>query len=111
MRRWVLPIHSYIDDNSDNFISFYDIPYAKVDQTDTVRQVYRFYLVGDVYNDAFLLAKNLGYDVFNTLDVGVDTKHLENMKCIKGNGYLHYYLFNWALSGTVHSEDVHIILP
>ena len=111
VRRWILPIHSYVDDNSDNFISFYDIPYDRVDQTDTVRQAYRFYLVGDVYNDAFILSKNLGYDVFNTLDVGVDTKHLENMKFIKGNGYVHYYLFNWALSGSVNSEDIQLILP
>lgn len=111
VKRWILPIHSYVDDNSDNFISFYDIPYAKVDQSDTVRQAYRFYLVGDVYNDAFLLAKNLGYDVFNTLDVGVDTKHLENMKFLKGNGYIHYYLLNWALSGGVDSKDVQLILP
>ena len=111
VRRWILPIHSYVDDNSDNFISFYDIPYDRVDQTDTVRQVYRFYLIGDVYNDAFILAKNLGFDVFNTLDVGVDTKYLENMKFLKGNGYIHYYLFNWCLSGSVNSEDIQLILP
>ena len=67
--------------------------------------------MGDVYNDAFLLAKNLGYDVFNTLDVGADIQHLENMKFIKGNGYVYYYLFNWALRDGVNSEDIHIILP
>jgi glycylpeptide N-tetradecanoyltransferase len=111
VRRWVLPIHSYVDDTSDNFISFYDIPYDRVDKTDTVRQAYRFYLVGDVYNDAFILCKNLGFDVFNTLDVGVDTKHLEKMKFLKGNGYVHYYLFNWCLSGSVQSEDIQLILP
>lgn len=111
VRRWVLPIHSYVDDTCDDFISFYDVPYERVDQTDTVRQAYRFYVVGDVYNDAFLLAKSLGFDVFNTLDVGVDTAHLEKMKCLKGNGYVYYYLFNWALSERVHSSDIHVIIP
>lgn len=111
VRRRVLPIHSYVDDACDDFISFYDVPYDRVDKTDTVRQAYRFYVVGHVYNDAFILAKNLGYDVFNTLDVGVDTAHLEKMKFIKGNGYVHYYLFNWALRERVHHGDVHIIVP
>lgn len=111
VRRWVLPIRSYVDDASDNFISFYEIPYHKVDQSDTVRQAYRFYLVGDVYNDAFIIAKNLGYDVFNTLDVGVDTDYLTSMKFLKGNGYVHYYLFNWALRGDVLPKDIQLILP
>lgn len=111
VKRRVLPVHSYVDDTSDAFISFYDIPYERVDQKATVHQAYRLFLVGDVYNDAFIIAKNLGYDVFNTLNVGVDTAHLEKMKFIKGTGSLYYYFFNWALSERVHPKDVHIILP
>lgn len=111
VRRRVLPTHAYVDDTCDDFISFYDVPYERVDGADTVMQAYRLYVVGDVYNDAFILAKNLGYDVFNTLDVGVDTAHLDKMKCLKGNGYVHYYLFNWALSERVNPKDIHIIVP
>lgn len=111
VRRWVLPIHSYVDDDSENFISFYDISYERVDNSGTVRQAYKFYLIGDVYNDAFILAKNLGFDVFNSLDVGVGTKDFEKLKFIKGNGYVHYYIFNWCLREDISLEDIHVILP
>jgi N-myristoyl transferase len=84
VKQWVLPIHSYVADGMDAFISFYDVAFNRVDGSDGVRQAYRFYMVGDVYNDAFLIAQNLGYDVFNTPDIGVDTDKLEKLKFMKG---------------------------
>ena len=111
VKRWVLPTHAYVNDQSDTFISLYNIPYERKDGEGTVKQVYRFYLVGDVYNDAFLIAKNLGYDVFNTLDVGVDTVGLEKNKFMKGSGHIFYYLFNWNLSDIISKEKIHLILP
>lgn len=111
VKRWILPIHSYVNDETDDFISFYDIPYDRVDGSESVKQAYAFYVVGDVYNDAFLIAKNLGYDVFNTLDVGLNTDDLEKLKFMKGSGHIYYYLFNWIPSSTVGSEDVQLKLP
>lgn len=110
-KRWILPINSYVNDNTDDFISFYDIPYERVDGLDAVRQAYAFYIVGDVYNDAFLIAKNLGYDVFNTLDVGQSRPHLEKLKFIEGSGYVYYYLFNWLPSSVIGIEDIQLKLP
>jgi len=109
--RVLLPIHSYVNDDSDDFISFYDIPYERVDGTDTVRQVYRFFIVGDVYNDAFLIAKNLGYHVFNSAEAGVPTDLLERHKFMKGNGFVHYYLYNWNLSGSTEPKEIAVIIP
>ena len=65
-----------VNDETDDFISFYDISYARTDETDVVKQAYRFFIVGDIYNDAFLIAKNLGFHVFNTLDVGEDVESI-----------------------------------
>jgi glycylpeptide N-tetradecanoyltransferase len=111
VKHWILPIHSYVNDETDDFISFYEIPYDRVDGTDTVKQVYNFYIVGDVYNDAFILARNKGYDVFNTLDVGQNCSDLERLKFIKGSGHVHYYLFNWLPSSGFGSEDIQLKLP
>jgi glycylpeptide N-tetradecanoyltransferase len=111
VKRWVLPTHAYVNDESDTFISLYDIPYDRVDGEGIVKQIYRFYLVGDVFNDAFLIARNLGYHVFNTLDVGVNTGDLEKNKFMIGSGHVYYYLFNWNLSTTVENDKISIILP
>jgi glycylpeptide N-tetradecanoyltransferase len=59
VKHWILPIHSYVNDETDDFISFYEIPYDRVDGTDTVKQVYTFYMVGDVYNDAFMYLREI----------------------------------------------------
>ena len=111
VKYWILPTHAYVNDNTDDFISFYDIPYHRVDETDTIRQAYAFYMVGEVYNDAFILARNKGYDVFNTLDVGENQTNLESMKFMKGTGSVYYYLFNWLPSSNINLEDVQLKLP
>jgi glycylpeptide N-tetradecanoyltransferase len=108
---WLLPIHSYVNDETDDFISFYDVSYDRVDGTGSVKQVYKFHIVGDVYNDAFLLAKNLGYDVFNILDVGIDAESLEKLKFMKGNGFVFYYLWNWNLSERIEPKEINHIIP
>jgi len=111
VKRRVLPIHSYVSEKSDDFISFYDIPYERIDGSGVVNQVYRFFIVGDVYNDAFLIAKNLGYHVFNSAEVGVSTETLEKYKFMKGNGFVYYYLWNWHLSEPIEPKEINLIIP
>jgi len=111
VKRRVLPIHSYVSDTSDDFISFYDILYERMDGSGTVKQVYRFFIVGDVYNDAFLIAKNLGYHVFNSAEVGVNINTLEKHKFIKGNGFVYYYLWNWHLNEMIEPKEINLIIP
>lgn len=111
VKHWVLPINSYVNDETDDFISFYEIPYDRVDGTDSVKQAYTFHIVGDVYNDAFLIARNLGYDVFNTLDVGTPKNELDKLKFIEGSGHVYYYLFNWLPSSSISLEDIQLKLP
>ena len=68
-------------------------------------------MVGDVYNDAFLIAKNLGYDLFTTLDIGQDVPNLEKQKFLMGSSSVHYYLFNWLPSSSISLEDIELKLP
>lgn len=111
VRYWLLPIHSYVNDQTEDLVSFYEIPYDRVDGKDSIKQVYGLYMIGDVYNDAFILARNLGYDVFNTLDTGTYIEDLEKMKFLKGTGHVYYYLFNWGLSEELDLKDIQIKLP
>jgi glycylpeptide N-tetradecanoyltransferase len=111
VRYWILPIHAYVNDQSDDFISFYEIPYERTDGSYTVKQVYSYYMVGDVYNDAFILARNQGYHVFNTLDIGQTDESIEKFKFMKGTGHVYYYLFNWGLREDIKKEDVQLKLP
>ena len=111
VKRWILPLHSYVSDESDDFISFYSLPYERTDGTGTVNQAYGYYIVGDVYSDAFMIAKNKGFDVFNVLDVGQDTSKMEELKFMKGTGSIKYYLFNWCLSEPVNLKDIMFKLP
>ena len=111
VKHCILPINSYVNDSDDTFISFYDIPNENKDQTYTIYQAYSFYIVGDVYNDAFLIAKNLGYDMFTTLDIGQSIPNLERQKFLGGDGSVYYYLFNWVPSSSISLEDVQVKLP
>jgi glycylpeptide N-tetradecanoyltransferase len=111
VKHWILPANSYINNSDDTFISFYDIPNVNKDGSSVIKQAYSFYMVGDVYNDAFLIAKNLGYDMFTTLDIGQSIHNLEKHKFLSGDGSIYYYLFNWLPSSSISLEDVELKLP
>lgn len=111
VKHWILSANSYINDSDNTFISFYDIPNVEKDGLYVIKQAYSFYVVGDVYNDAFLIAKNLGYDMFTTLDIGQCVPNLEKQKFLMGSSSVHYYLFNWLPSSSISLEDIELKLP
>lgn len=45
--------------------------------------------------ESLILANNVQVDVFNALDVMENEEFLSDLKFGKGDGYLHYYIFNW----------------
>ena len=59
--------------------------------------------------DLLVTARDLEFDVFNSLDL------LENKSFLKahdfgiGDGMLHYYLYNWRVKG-IKPENVGIVL-
>lgn len=65
---------------------------------------YSFYNVNtanslnDLMKQALVEAKNHGFDVFNALDIMDNVEFLEELKFAPGDGYLHYYLYNWHMN-------------
>lgn len=51
-------------------------------------------------NDALIIAKLKGFDVFNALDLMENKTFLEKLKFGIGDGNLQYYLYNWRCPGT-----------
>lgn len=55
-------------------------------------------------------AKLKGFDVFNCLDVMDNEEFLKELKFMPGDGYLHYYLYNWSLGARLTPQELGIVL-
>ena len=108
VRRWLVPkdgiVYSYIDGDK-GFTSYYAVPYTSVKTGIEVKQAYMFYDTSDGdMRDAVILARNTGFDVYNTLDVGLSMSTLRDSKFMKGNGHNHCYVYNWSCGDILPNE-------
>ncbi|KAJ0182546.1 hypothetical protein K1T71_001915 [Dendrolimus kikuchii] len=110
-KHWFLPqngiIDSFVVEANDgsitDFVSYYTLPSTVVYHPvhKTLKAAYSFYNVStktawiDLMLDALITAKNLGFDVFNALDLMDNKEFLEPLKFGIGDGNLQYYLYNW----------------
>lgn len=109
-RHWFLPhdgiINSFVVENNGiitDLVSYYTLPSSVMHHPThkTLRAAYSFYNVStktpwiDLMTDALISAKNLGFDVFNALDLMENREFLETLKFGIGDGNLQYYLYNW----------------
>ncbi|CAH1789246.1 unnamed protein product, partial [Owenia fusiformis] len=109
-KHWFIPragiIDSYvneIDGKIRDFVSFYTLPSTVMHhpQHKSLKAAYSFYNVStrttlpDLMQDALITAKNMGFDVFNALDLMDNKEFLEKLKFGIGDGNLQYYLYNW----------------
>ncbi|XP_030250182.1 glycylpeptide N-tetradecanoyltransferase 2 isoform X2 [Sparus aurata] len=86
-----------------DFASFYTLPSTVMHHPlhRSLKAAYSFYNVHtqtpllDLMNDALILAKMKGFDVFNALDLMENKVFLEKLKFGIGDGNLQYYLYNW----------------
>jgi glycylpeptide N-tetradecanoyltransferase len=60
--------------------------------------------------DALILAKSKGYDVFNSLDILQNIDFLKDLKFGQGDGFLQYYLYNWRVATDLTPQQVGFIL-
>ncbi|XP_054712254.1 glycylpeptide N-tetradecanoyltransferase 2-like [Uloborus diversus] len=109
-RYWFLPrpdiVNSFVvevNGTITDFVSFYTLPSTVMHHPmhKSLKAAYAFYTVGkatplaDLMQDALIVAKNMGYDVFNALDLMENKLFLEPLKFGIGDGNLQYYLYNW----------------
>ena len=60
--------------------------------------------------DALLKAKSLDLDVFNALNILDNTLFLDELKFSAGDGYLHFYLYNWDMQRRLVPGDIGVVL-
>jgi len=123
---WLLPtegvVNSYViqkvgSDEITDFCSFYHLPSTVIgnDKHNRLNAAYSFYNVVtsvewvDLMRDALIMAKKMGMDVFNALDVMENSRFLEELKFGIGDGHLRYYLYNWQCP-KVEAKDVGLVL-
>lgn len=111
-RHWFMPQNGIVDsfvvvapDTNEitDFVSYYTLPSTVMHHPvhKTLKAAYSFYNVStktpwvDLMNDALISAKQLGFDVFNALDLMDNKEFLEPLKFGIGDGNLQYYLYNW----------------
>ena len=56
------------------------------------------------------MAKNEGFDVFNTLEVVHDEDILKRHRFLKGSGYVNYHIFDWERNCEINKTDINIII-
>nr|XP_033787101.1 glycylpeptide N-tetradecanoyltransferase 2 isoform X4 [Geotrypetes seraphini] len=122
---WFLPqehiIDTYVVENSNgvltDFLSFYTLPSTVMHHPvhKTLKAAYAFYNIHtetpllDLMNDALIIAKLKGFDVFNALDLMENKTFLEKLKFGIGDGNLQYYFYNWRCP-VMESEKVGLVL-
>lgn len=103
-----------VDGKITDFFSFYKLESTALKKNTLVRAAYLFYYASEaafvespdvkralktrlnaLMNDALILAKGLGFHVFNALSLLDNSLFLVDQKFGAGDGSLHYYLFNW----------------
>ncbi|KAI6188480.1 Glycylpeptide N-tetradecanoyltransferase [Aphelenchoides besseyi] len=114
-------IYAYvIEDNDKNvtdLISFYSLPSTVVNHAThkKIEAAYAFYNVATsqtmttLINEALILARNEGFDVYNALDLMDNKQFVEDLKFGIGDGNLQYYLYNWK-SPEMKPEEVGLVL-
>ncbi|VDD75155.1 unnamed protein product [Mesocestoides corti] len=121
---WFLPrediVHAFVvekDNKVTDMISFYSLPSSVMQNPrhSMLRAAYSFYNFSTatplslLMKEALIKAKQLGYDVFNALDLLDNSTFFEDLKFGIGDGNLHYYLYNWRCP-TLEPKEVGVVL-
>ena len=105
-------IESYVIEKKGkitDFFSFYNLPSSILNHKNykLLKAAYSYYFINnsmslkELYKIALIKAKELNYDVFNTLDIMGNMEIFEDLLFSGGDGYLQYYLYNWKLKSTI----------
>jgi len=94
------------------FSSFFSLPSSIMHHPDytTMFAAYSYYTVATKHSlttlmkDMLIIAKQKGYDVFNSLDLMDNSEYLKELKFGMGDGNLHYYLYNYKCPELVEKQ-------
>lgn len=109
---WLLPrtniLYTFVVEENNgkitDFVSFYSLPSTVVNNTlhSRINVAYLFYYAASspaqlqrIIHAALVIARDLGFDVFNCVEIMENGLFLKDLKFGEGDGYLHYYLYNW----------------
>ncbi|KAJ3037314.1 Glycylpeptide N-tetradecanoyltransferase 2 [Rhizophlyctis rosea] len=128
---WLLPVpgvvFSYVSEEFEtkevvDFVSFYSLPSTVIGHPvhKHINAAYLFYYVPKdmgadpavlqaLIKDGLILARNANFDVFNCLNLMQNGEFVENLKFGKGDGNLHYYLYNYRCQN-VEPEEMALVL-
>nr|AAF19802.1 N-myristoyl transferase [Brassica oleracea] len=127
VEHWLLPredvVDSYLVESPEthdltDFCSFYTLPSTILGNPNysTLKAAYSYYNVAtkttfsSLMNDALIVAKQKGFDVFNALDVMHNESFLKQLKFGPGDGQLHYYLYNYRLRSALKPSELGLVL-
>jgi len=123
VEHWILPrkdtIYTYLSDEKDQFTTFYSLDYVVFPNPslpkmktngETIKQAYTLYNVGNCLKDTIILARNIGFDVYNCINAGIDEEELRENKFMEGTGHNHYYLWNWKINEEIKPKDIGFVL-
>ena len=100
------------------FAAFYILPSSILNsyEYDTLYVAYQYYFFHDkdidykiFFKDILAKAQQCNCDVFNCLNMSENGKYLADLLFIPGDGYLKYYLYNWACP-PIPPEKLNIVL-
>uniref|UniRef100_A0A1J3ENQ9 Glycylpeptide N-tetradecanoyltransferase n=1 Tax=Noccaea caerulescens TaxID=107243 RepID=A0A1J3ENQ9_NOCCA len=127
VEHWLLPredvVDSYLVESPEthdvtDFCSFYTLPSTILGNPNytTLKAAYSYYNVAtqtsllQLMNDALIVSKQKGFDVFNALDVMHNDGFLKELKFGPGDGQLHYYLYNYRLRSALKPAELGLVL-
>uniref|UniRef100_A0A251SC65 Glycylpeptide N-tetradecanoyltransferase n=2 Tax=Helianthus annuus TaxID=4232 RepID=A0A251SC65_HELAN len=127
VEHWVLPkdevVDSYVVESPENhkitdFCSFYTLPSSILGHPthSILKAAYSYYNVStktpllQLMNDALIVAKHKGFDVFNALDLMHNESFLKELKFGPGDGKLHYYLYNYRIKHILRASELGLVL-
>lgn len=125
VEHWFVPrkniVYSYVVEDKEgkitDFISFYLLPSSilKHDTHKTLYAAYSFfnvpgkYSIKDLVRNALILAKQLNFDVYNSLNVMENEGVFNDLLFGKGDGSLKYYFYNYSCP-EIEPKELAIVL-
>jgi len=101
--RRMLEMHTFIDDDEDKLVSFYEVLNRNIHTNASVRTAYAYQII-NAWDDAIILANNLKFEVFLTLNVRVGEDTLRRLKFIHTSEGPSYYMYNYAIPSMTPTE-------